>query len=85
VTKSFFEVIAVTPSISITNLEIEDSSSAVSFPRDFLTLSLERLSIINFRNLDFPKQSHLHESLRYLRIDRCDSLATLPLETLPNL
>jgi len=67
-------------------LEIEDCSSAILFPGDCLPASLYFLSIKNCRNLDFPKQNHPHESLRYLSIDRsCDSLSTLQLDTLPNL
>lgn len=67
-------------------LEIEDCSSAISFPGDCLPASLYFLSIKNCRNLDFPKQNHPHKSLRYLSIDRsCDSLLTLQLDTLPNL
>jgi len=84
-TESVFEAIAINPSISLQKLEIKDCSSAVSFPGEFLPLSLEGLSITNFKNLDFPNPSHLHESLKNLRIDNCDSLTTLPLDTLPNL
>ncbi|XP_058754768.1 putative disease resistance RPP13-like protein 1 isoform X2 [Vicia villosa] len=86
VTESVFEAIANTPPISLKMLVIKDCSSTISFPRDCLPLSLESLSITNSSNLDFPKQNHGHESLKYLRIDKsCDSLITLPLDTLPNL
>ncbi|KAI5447904.1 hypothetical protein KIW84_015377, partial [Lathyrus oleraceus] len=81
-----FEAIAITPSISLKKLVINDCSSAISFPRDCLPSSLESLSITNFSNLNFPKQNHGHESLKFLHIDRsCDSLISLPLDTLPNL
>jgi len=80
VTKSVFESIAIAPSISIKKLEIQDCSSAMSFLGDILPLSLENLSITNFRN-----QSHLHESLEHLCIDSCNSLRTIQLETFPNL
>ncbi|XP_058754755.1 putative disease resistance protein At3g14460 [Vicia villosa] len=86
VTESVFEAITITPPISLKKLVIRDCSSAISFPRDCLPLSLESLSITNSSNLDFPKPNHGHESLKYLFIDRsCDSLITLPLDTLPNL
>ncbi|XP_058771517.1 putative disease resistance protein At3g14460 isoform X2 [Vicia villosa] len=86
VTESVFEAITITPPISLKILAIKDCSSAISFPRDCLPLSLESLSITNSNNLDFPKQNHVHESLKYLRIDRsCDTLITLPLDTIPNL
>ncbi|KAL5096763.1 hypothetical protein RYX36_001090 [Vicia faba] len=86
VTESAFEAIAITPPISLKKLVIKDCSSAISFPRDCLPLSLESLSITNSSNLDFPKQNHGHESLKYLHIDRsCNSLIILPLDTLPNL
>ncbi|CAL5183509.1 unnamed protein product [Lathyrus oleraceus] len=86
VTESVFEAIAITPSISLKKLVIKDCSSAISFPRDCLPSSLESLSITNSSNLNFPKQNHGHESLKYLHIDRsCDSLITLPLDTVPNL
>ncbi|CAL5183498.1 unnamed protein product [Lathyrus oleraceus] len=86
VTESVFEAIAITPPISLKSLVIRDCSSAISFPRDCLPLSLESLSITNSSNLDFPKQNHGHESLKFLLINRsCDSLITLSLDTLPNL
>ncbi|CAL5183500.1 unnamed protein product [Lathyrus oleraceus] len=86
VTESVFEAIAITPPISLKTLVIRGCSSAISFPRDCLPLSLESLSITNSSNLDFPKQNHGHESLKFLHIDRsCDSLISLPLDTLPNL
>ncbi|XP_058771527.1 putative disease resistance protein At3g14460 [Vicia villosa] len=86
VTESVFEAITITPPISLKILVIRDCSSAISFPRDCLPLSLESLSIKNSSNLDFPKPNYGHESLKYLFIDRsCDSLITLPLDTLPNL
>ncbi|AES63920.1 putative P-loop containing nucleoside triphosphate hydrolase, leucine-rich repeat domain, L [Medicago truncatula] len=85
-TKSVLEVIAITPLISLKKLDIKDCWSLISFPGDFLPLSsLVSLYIVNSRNVDFPKQSHLHESLTYLHIDSCDSLRTLSLESLPNL
>ncbi|GAU23573.1 hypothetical protein TSUD_385590 [Trifolium subterraneum] len=67
-------------------LEIHNCQSAMSFAGDWLPTSLNSLSIRGCRNLDFPKQNHPHESLRYLVIDNsCDSLTTLPLGIFPNL
>lgn len=84
-TESVFEAIAISLT-SLQILDIIDCSSAISFPGDCLPLSLKSLSITNSSSLNFPKQTHQHESLQSLRIDRsCDSLTTLPLEILPNL
>jgi Leucine-rich repeat (LRR) protein len=86
VTESFFEAIAITPPNSLQSLEIHDCSSRISFPGDYLLPSLRILTITGCRNLDFPKQSHLHELLQQLSIVKsCDSLLTLPLDALPNL
>ncbi|XP_050877702.1 putative disease resistance RPP13-like protein 1 isoform X6 [Lathyrus oleraceus] len=83
--KSVFEAIAISLT-SLQTLDIGDCSSAISFPGDCLPLSLKSLSITNSSSLNFPKQTHQHESLQSLMIDRsCDSLTTLPLEILPNL
>ncbi|XP_004485725.1 putative disease resistance RPP13-like protein 1 isoform X2 [Cicer arietinum] len=85
-TESFFEVIAITLPISLKIVSIENCSSAISFPGDWLPASLKSLSITDCRNLDFPKQKQQHESLQWLDIDSsCGSLTTLPLETFPNL
>ncbi|XP_004485726.1 putative disease resistance RPP13-like protein 1 [Cicer arietinum] len=85
-TESFFEVIAITLPISLKIVWIENCSSAISFPGDCLPASLKSLSILNCKNLDFPKQNQQHESLQSLSIwSSCDSLTTLPLETFPNL
>ncbi|WJX26698.1 hypothetical protein P8452_15584 [Trifolium repens] len=86
VTESFFEAIAITPPNSLQSLEIHDCSSRISFPGDYLLPSLRILTITGCRNLDFPKQNHLHELLQQLSIVKsCDSLLTLPLDPLPNL
>jgi hypothetical protein len=67
-------------------LMIEECSSVISFLGDCLPTSLNRLSIRGCSSIDFPKQNHQHESLRSLTLVRsCESLTTLPLETLLNL
>ncbi|XP_058771537.1 putative disease resistance RPP13-like protein 1 isoform X1 [Vicia villosa] len=86
VTESVFEAFRVSIPTSLQDLDIEDCSSAISFPRDCLPASLQRLTIKNCENLDFPMQNDQLESLWYLYIETsCVSLRTLPLETFPNL
>jgi len=86
-TESIFEAMKITLPTSLRTLDIRNCSSEISFPGDCLPASLKSLYIQNCRNLNFSKQSqsHQHEWLHYLCIDRsCDSLITLSLDTFLN-
>ncbi|KAJ1402110.1 P-loop containing nucleoside triphosphate hydrolase [Sesbania bispinosa] len=76
---------AITQSTTLQFLQIENCSSATSFPGNCLPTSLKELGIKNFRKLKFPKQNQ-HQLLELLNIwSSCDSLKSFPLESFPNL
>ncbi|XP_057745648.1 putative disease resistance RPP13-like protein 1 [Arachis stenosperma] len=81
---SLFEAMTHTQPTSLIHLHISECSSAISFPGDSLPPSLEVLSIINCKNVEFPMQHQQHHSLTSLTIkNSCDSLTSLP--AFPNL
>jgi len=83
--ESMIEAITDIQPTCLHHLSLKDCSSAVSFPGDRLPASLKSLEISAFKELKFPMQ-HKNELLESLSIDNsCDSLASLPLVTFPNL
>ena len=83
--ESMMEAITDIQPTCLHDLSLTDCSSAVSFPGDRLPASLKSLDISALKKLKFPMQ-HKNEMLESLLIDNsCDSLASLPLVTFPNL
>ncbi|XP_057743036.1 putative disease resistance RPP13-like protein 1 [Arachis stenosperma] len=83
---SLFEAMTHTQPTSLIHLHISECSSAISFPGDSLPPSLEVLSIINCKNVEFPMQHQQHHSLTSLTIkNSCDSLTSFALPAFPNL
>ncbi|RYR24379.1 hypothetical protein Ahy_B02g057875 isoform C [Arachis hypogaea] len=71
---------------SLQEIHISGCLSAISFPGNCLPKSLQKLTILNCSNLEFPQQQQQKYDLVELRIEHsCDSLTSLLLDAFPNL
>ncbi|QHO51892.1 putative disease resistance RPP13-like protein 1 [Arachis hypogaea] len=70
---------------SLQELQISGCLSAVSFPGNCITKSLQKLKILNSSKLEFPQQEQKYDLVELKIENSCDSLTSFSLDAFPNL
>ncbi|XP_020990372.1 putative disease resistance protein At3g14460 [Arachis duranensis] len=70
---------------SLQEIQISGCLSAVSFPGNCITKSLQKLKILNSSKLEFPQQEQKYDLVELKIENSCDSLTSFSLDAFPNL